>query len=1637
MKYKILNSVNKILATLLISTLFFTYFGFINVNADDSNTTIKHEIVDPSVNGEEGYKTITTINGTSYKDYIQGTYPKGYNQAFSEWGISSEYSFLKLPGCNCSFGAVGCGPTSTAVILSGYGIKGGVGEKALPFVCGKIIGTYDCGTDNCNWIKKAFDKYDIPTTVYSYNKTDAQMKIIDNALKEGRPIVFNVNGRNNRYAPGGHYIAALGYDKDGYLIISNPCYPGLYGSKDGYKTKLREFYYEYLNPTFLITNKAPTEPFTVSDPVYNKDNSTVDSKRTVTITANKKIASASGSISGEWTVNGNTITKEYTQNTSKDIVTITDKNGSTIKKTVNVSNIDNSVSIKSRQVIYNPSEKTNAQKVNAKIIADEALEKVTNSSVTWTVSGKTATADYTSNKRETIKIWDKYGNSTDIEVNVNNIDRQVPQIVKIQKCIDSFNYENVVVTANKPIDIYNAGNSIISSHEVEQSMLNYMKNYNSSIDTTVNLENSVYLQYNKNYQSDTIEIMDEAGNKKSVYLEISQIDEQGPNVDVTYTTGGVTYNSRNYTTNKDVTVTLTSDESVKEVEGWTRSQDGKQLTKTYLVTENPSGKTEKVLIKDNFGNVTTKPVYIKIDTEKPYVTYPKEELSSHNGVLAVNITFNEICTIVSGDGWAKPASGGPNMISKTFTGATSEEGENVIVKDAAGNECEIGIRVRNDNGMLVAEIFDTTPPILEKIMYGTTSITNMNVRVTLIVNEKTQEIEGWDLQEGTGEYESKWILTRLYSGNIEENVEIADIDGNKIVGNNLTNNSVTNGKVKIKITNIDKEAPQINDNYETVPESGTNNVVVTLTANEAVSVKEGANWRISNSGNGVGTKITGTMQKGTTDIIKIADRAGNTEYFKVTCNDAGTNVTVNTGALVSISKSPRRKTNSDVTVGITVNKKIGKINNKNISNGETVDGWKLTENIQGGSNNGYLTKTFSANGDYEVQIEDIDGNKVIGEDIINGVVRFSIDNIIQNVVVKEISNITIKESPKTVYYQGDMLDLTGLKIEVTYVDETSEIIEYTEQSELEIYKDGRILQGSVMLTQAGPRQVISVKYGDKSAWFYILVNVLEIVDLNVKNAPNKINYKVGEELNTEGLVLEATYNSGKKADIIEGYNVKDISLNTSGGKSVDVTYEGETTSFKINVGEDTPKTIWRISLEDWPGRYIEYVEGEELDLEGLKISVKYSDGTSEIISYVDGSEGITVTPRVLGSAGEPIIAIRYNGRTITPRVKVVEKNVTNIRLLNNPTKQTYNIGDTVDLTGVKLEVTYDNGQTVQINDTELEDYGITCMPMVLWQSGDQYVAIWHKNMGVSYPVHVNEKEVKDFEVVKKIEKDYKKDSEFDMDSIELLVTYTDNSTDIIREGFTVEPNILANLGNQELVAKYGGKQANFSVNVVEEQKLVVEKVELIKSQSKTNYKVGEMFELNGLVIKVSYANNETREIRGENFSIIPNTFEEEGEQTITYNIEGTLINLKANVSKDGAGADSDTENKDDETNKDSETKKDDETNKDDESNEDDKVNKDDESNKDDKANKDDESNKSDKTNKDNNASNIVETNKNGEVKQQNVNKDTKTESKNYKDANTAKSRLPQTGISSAIIGVLILFSIVGGVIFITYKKTLK
>ena len=66
----------------------------------------------------------------------------------------------------------------------------------------------------------------------------------------------------------------------------------------------------------------------------------------------------------------------------------------------------------------------------------------------------------------------------------------------------------------------------------------------------------------------------------------------------------VTYSTQNLT-NGDVEVTITANEKIQEISGWTLSSDGLKLTKTYSQNTN-----EKVTVKDLAGN--TKEANIQI-----------------------------------------------------------------------------------------------------------------------------------------------------------------------------------------------------------------------------------------------------------------------------------------------------------------------------------------------------------------------------------------------------------------------------------------------------------------------------------------------------------------------------------------------------------------------------------------------------------------------------------------------------------------------------------------------------------------------------------------------------------------------------------------------------------------------------------------------------------------------------------------------------------------------------------------------------------------------------------------------------------------------------------------------------------------
>ena len=70
--------------------------------------------------------------------------------------------------------------------------------------------------------------------------------------------------------------------------------------------------------------------------------------------------------------------------------------------------------------------------------------------------------------------------------------------------------------------------------------------------------------------------------------------------------------------------------------------------------------------------------------------------------------------------------------------------------------------------------------------------------------------------------------------------------------------------------------------------------------------------------------------------------------------------------------------------------------------------------------------------------------------------------------------------------------------------------------------------------------------------------------------PNKTEYEIGDELDLTGLMVTAHYSDGNEKVLSAGdYEVSGFDSAAAGEKTVTVTYQGETVSFKITVKEDT------------------------------------------------------------------------------------------------------------------------------------------------------------------------------------------------------------------------------------------------------------------------------------------------------------------------------------------------------------------------------------------------------------------------------------------------------------------------------------
>ena len=198
--------------------------------------------------------------------------------------------------------------------------------------------------------------------------------------------------------------------------------------------------------------------------------------------------------------------------------------------------------------------------------------------------------------------------------------------------------------------------------------------------------------------------------------------------------------------------------------------------------------------------------------------------------------------------------------------------------------------------------------------------------------------------------------------------------------------------------------------------------------------------------------------------------------------------------------------------------------------------------------------------DYEVSGFDSStaGEKTITVTYQDKTTAFTV-NVKEAAPVVTLESITVTGPNKTEYEIGEKLDLTGLVVTAHYSDGNEKVLS---AGDYEV---------SGFDSSTAGEKTITVTYQDKTTTFTVNVKeaapVVTLESITV-TGPTKTEYKIGDELDLAGLVVTAHYSDGSYQEVTD-YEVSGFDSAAAGEKTVTVTYQGETVSFKITVKEDT------------------------------------------------------------------------------------------------------------------------------------------------------------------------------------------------------------------------------------------------------------------------------------------------------------------------------------------------------------------------------------------------------------------------------------------------------------------------------------
>ncbi len=214
---------------------------------------------------------------------------------------------------------------------------------------------------------------------------------------------------------------------------------------------------------------------------------------------------------------------------------------------------------------------------------------------------------------------------------------------------------------------------------------------------------------------------------------------------------------------------------------------------------------------------------------------------------------------------------------------------------------------------------------------------------------------------------------------------------------------------------------------------------------------------------------------------------------------------------------------------------------------------------------------------------------------------------------------------------------------------------------------------------------------------------LKLDSITVDRSTVKTAYYLGEEIDFSGIKVTVRYND-KSLDCELTYD--DITIeypsditDTVGTKTVTVRYDDphlETvieTTVQISVTEDPNAVKHQSYAIDSADVKSAYIVGESLDFSGIKISEIMTDGSTVPMTDLSAVEYV-YDDGITASVGTKSVTVKYNGESAGAiQITVRNPSVTAAEIDTSDVSLLYNKGDAVTLSGLKVNLTYENGLT--------------------------------------------------------------------------------------------------------------------------------------------------------------------------------------------------------------------------------------------------------------------------------------------------------------------------------------------------------